>query len=541
MSSPSIPLPPGARLVSDASAPPALPPGATLVSGAIPEQKSVAGFASNVVSSGEKFFGDLGNVVKHPIDTAGAAVNLGRGAIEKATSPAGQPGPHEKYVDAFVKTYVDKYGGWNNIQKSLYEDPVGVASDLATFASGVGVAARGAGFLADAAHAGRVADALATVAKVAGGVSDVTDPLKLAGKAVSIPVKAILAKSELPERIYQSALKPSAASYGLEEAKQMVRTGLDNSIPVTQGGVDKLSGLVDDLNQKIGDVIRDGAQRGVTIDPNAVAQRVDQIRPKFELQVNPERDLKALDASQQEFLRSQGMAPGQPATPAQATGLVDAQGRPIYSAPTPAVPGTPAQAIPADVAQAIKQNTYAQLRSSYGELKNAQIEAQKALARGIKEELGNAFPELQGLNAEESHYLGLQDALERRVRTLDNRDMLGIGAPIVAGVGEVLTGNPKMAVAAGALKAIVDDPAVKSRLAIALNYLRRGNGPASGRAAATATAASRVQDYIDQLRKTVSPPDADAENDRRDKDGPIPAIPGRMQPGPAVLAPAGAQ
>lgn len=101
--------------------------------------------------------------------------------------------------------------------------------------------------------------------------------------------------------------------------------------------------------------------------------------------------------------------------------------------------------------------------------------------------------------------------------------------------------DPKMAVAAGALKAIVDDPAVKSRLAIALNYLRRGEGLGSGRAAATASAASRVQDYTDQLRKAeISTPDTRAD-DQRDKNGPTPAIPGRMQPRPAVFAPAGAQ
>jgi hypothetical protein len=65
---------------------------------------------------------------------------------------------------------------------------------------------------------------------------------------------------------------------------------------------------------------------------------------------------------------------------------------------------------------------------------------------------------LGALNARESKLLGLQDALETAVRKMDNRDMLGIGTPIAAGAAG-------MATAVGIMKAILDNPAVKSRLA----------------------------------------------------------------------------
>ena len=98
---------------------------------------------------------------------------------------------------------------------------------------------------------------------------------------------------------------------------------------------------------------------------------------------------------------------------------------------TPAVAPTPRPPIPADTAQTIKQNTYAQLRNSYGQLSSAQVEAQKALARGIKEELNNAIPGLAEDNTKEGAMIGLQDALERRVRVVMNHNIVGIGTPIV--------------------------------------------------------------------------------------------------------------
>jgi hypothetical protein len=64
--------------------------------------------------------------------------------------------------------------------------------------------------------------------------------------------------------------------------------GLTHGIPVSEAGATKLAGLIDDLNGKIKDTIDTGAQQGATIDPDAVAQRVDATRSKFARQVNPD-------------------------------------------------------------------------------------------------------------------------------------------------------------------------------------------------------------------------------------------------------------
>ena len=189
--------------------------------------------------------------------------------------------------------------------------------------------------------------------------------------------------------------------------------------------------LVDDLNDKIKAQIASDPNR--PINRLAVATRLGDTADTFKNQVNPSADLNAVQASGDEFMNNQ-----------------------------------PAQ-IPAADAQAMKTGTYQQIKKSYGQMSNATVESQKALARGLKEELANAFPELGDLNSEESQLLGLQPALERAVRRINNQQMIGIGTPIAAGAASALSRSTAVGAATGILKAVFDDPVLKSKIAIGLN------------------------------------------------------------------------
>jgi hypothetical protein len=300
------------------------------------------------------------------------------------------------------------------------------------------------------------------VGGIAGGVVGGLAPAAL-GKAVGRT--ALLGKT--PEEAYQSALKPST-TIPPGRVQNMVQAGLENEIPVSKAGAEKLSSLIEDLNDKVTAEIQ--ARPGRTIDPNAVATRADQIKPRAANQVNASQDLTAIEDSKQQFLAEQGAKPATPGTPPRPTGLLDAQGNPIMNPGTPGSPAQPAQPMSAVDAQAMKRGTYENLGDkSYGELKSASIEAQKALARGLKEELENAFPELHELNQGLSKAYDLQPALNRAVQRQANHQIGGIGTPITAGAVKAVTGSNFLAGAAAAMKAVVDDPVVKSRLAIALN------------------------------------------------------------------------
>jgi hypothetical protein len=256
--------------------------------------------------------------------------------------------------------------------------------------------------------------------------------------------------------LYRNALKPPPGSMSAAESTAKVRTGLDYSIPVSAGGVEKLGNLIDDYNTKIADELQKYPNR--TVDPNAIASRADQAKANFAQQVNPNSDVSAIEASKQEYLAKHGAVPSKP-------GAYDQQS--MTSGPsTPAKQATP---YPAVEAQAEKQATYRVLRGKYGEQGSAAVEAQKSLARGAKEEIATQFPEINNLNAGESRLLDLGPVLERAVNRISNNHTIGIGGSIAAGGIKAATGSTGVAAAVGLMKSIFDIPAIKSQVAIALS------------------------------------------------------------------------
>jgi DNA repair exonuclease SbcCD ATPase subunit len=197
-------------------------------------------------------------------------------------------------------------------------------------------------------------------------------------------------------------------------------------------------------------VIDDG--EGVTISRQKVASRTRDAEKTFAKQVNNESDLAAIKNSRAEFLRKHEIR-------APFTKIAPSLEGPGY---TPVGKGVKkyAQPIPAAEAQAEKIGTYLQLRGKYGQLGSAEVEAQKALARGLKEELAEAFPKLKELNARDSRLLQLQTALERATKRINNREQLPIGS-----------------VTLSTIKSIVDSPTIKSHLAIALARAGDKNAP----------------------------------------------------------------
>lgn len=298
------------------------------------------------------------------------------------------------------------------------------------------------------------------------------ETIKGIGEAV-IPKIRAKASAVAPE-LYQSALKPSTTFKPAKTAR-LIRAGLENEVPVSPGGLEKLGDLIENLNDEIKSVVESRPE--ATIDPNKAATRINQVKSRFANQVNAGQDVAAIERSRRQFLKEQGAVAEKPGIPAQPTGLLDEFGRPIMGKETPATPAQPAPPMPAAKAQQLKMGTYQQLKSkSYGEMKTAPTEAQKALAYGLKEEILTQFPELKTLNAQESKLLDLKPVLERAVQRISNHQIGGIGTPIAAGAAKAVTGSNLAAGVTGLIKAVIDNPNVKSRLAIALNRAGKKQG-----------------------------------------------------------------
>lgn len=298
---------------------------------------------------------------------------------------------------------------------------------------------------------------MGTGAIVGEAAGRIVAPVVSAAKTI-VGKGALLGKT--PADAYESALKPSTA-LSPEDRAAVVQTGLKNEIPISKGGLGKLSDRIDALNNAISDEIAKDPTR--PIDPNAVSTRAADASARFAKQVNARPDLDAIEASKQQFLDEQGQKPG---VPAQPTGILDAQGNPIMR---PAQPPTPAPPMNAADAQAMKQGTYQVLKGKFGEQGSASVEAQKALARGLKEEIATRFPEIGSLNADESRLLDLQPVLERAVNRISNHQAIGIGTPVAGAAAKALTGSGSAGVVATVLKSVLDNPSVKSRLAIAIS------------------------------------------------------------------------
>lgn len=372
-------------------------------------QKSVGGFAGNVVKSGVDLVKNTAQAVIHPIQTGKALAGIAAGGAAKLIP--GQQGV-EKNFDAVTDFYKQRYGSANQIKETIYNDPVGVAGDIATVAGGVGLAAK-AGTAAKLGNFSKVAKAASTVNRF-------TDPLQA---VTSIPTK-VIPKSYLSgaaQKLYQSALKPSTTLSDIERAK-ILSTGLREGIPVNTAGAVKLGKELDELNTKIGHVIEQGKKGGDVVETATIVKYLNDVKKRVGQTINGKSRLDEIAVIEDNFLKQYG------------------------------------ETIHTDIAQQIKKNTYQVLRKSYGELKSTAIEAEKTMARGIKEELVKKYPELSDLNARDSALINLDKALEKAVSRINNRDVVGLGTTVAG------SANPFL----GVFKAIIDNPTIKSKIGIAL-------------------------------------------------------------------------
>jgi len=167
---------------------------------------SMGGFAGNVGKSALKFGGDILSAPKN-------IWNLGKGLVAGETK-LGDVGK------GIGKSYKDRYGGWDEIARSLYFDPVSVAAD-ASIVAGAGAAGAKALGLSD------------DLARGLSSVSKATDPLRIAGKATSTltkPARNLFAKKDVSgflddasSALAKKSLRPSPS----QQRSFIESTGMD--------------------------------------------------------------------------------------------------------------------------------------------------------------------------------------------------------------------------------------------------------------------------------------------------------------------------
>ena len=313
-----------------------------------------------------------------------------------------------KYGPAFLRGGVLGVAGEGMSQAM---DTVGRLTNAAAY--------RGGGYVTDKAAQ------LGLPAEVSAGLGFATN---VGTQAIPVVLGGLLSKSAGQPAIehgarslMRSALKPDKASNlkmmsgtKVSEADAAINTMLDKGINVSRGGLTKIEGQVDDLNAQIKAAI---SGSNASIDKSAVLQRIDDLKKIFQAQAAPQADLAAIGKTANQFSTHPSFLMPPPA------GRMTAQQYQQFLQG-----GGYRNDIPVQLAQELKSGTYRALgNKSFGELKGAEVEAQKAIARGLKEEIAKAVPDVKALNKAESDLLNAARVLENRLAVEGNKNPMGLG------------------------------------------------------------------------------------------------------------------
>lgn len=239
--------------------------------------------------------------------------------------------------------------------------------------------------------------------------------------------------------IMEKSLKvpPSSVIGGVKvNREKAIQTALDNGIPITKGGVNRVKGIIDDLGEKMDAVVADNPNAIIKTD--SVLDPVMQLRDWASKTVNGQVNAKKIDKVIKQFKDQYG------------------------------------DEITVAQAQEIKRNTNAFLKKSYGELKPVTEEATKQIVRGLKDRIAQEIPEIAGVNLKYSEMKNLERVLERAVNRSGNWDWFSLSAGMAGTVVGGATGSVLKATEAVGVWRLLKSPVVQSNLAIALKRAGKG-------------------------------------------------------------------
>lgn len=384
----------------------------------------------NIPGSALELGKDLVGMVTSPVQTAKGIAALGGSALAKgqrkvrelASGVDIEPEEDEAVADAVWEAAVGRYGGIEELQRTMENDPVGFMAD---FSGALGAAGK--------------ASKLNKLGKVAQMVDPVTLPGVVAKAAVKYGVPEGTARG-----LYQSAAKFPTT---MKNRDQVTQLALDKRILPTKRGAAKLEERLAGHEANLDALIADATSQNKKIPVEKVYQHMDDL----------------LD-SKYGFLAEGG---------AEQNRIIK-----VFADADDSLKGR-TNVSPAEL-QKFKTDLYTKIynrRRSPEATKREGIktEAQSALARGAKDALSEAVPETAIVNQHLSDLYRLRMPIDRASSRIENTNKIPARAMFGgAAAGGAAAGNPMLAALTAATAWIVDNPAVKSRMAQAINSIKRG-------------------------------------------------------------------
>ncbi len=199
------------------------------------------------------------------------------------------------------------------------------------------------------------------------------------------------AKAEsLARTLMQRALKPSVKEMATGRGPAAITTALEKGYNVSTGEVERLGKEVSGLETTIQNTLN---ASGKTVDKGEIAGRLKDVVSRIEeSSMNPQDRVAAVEKVYAEVMQNKKLP----------------------------------DAIPVAQANKIKQGIYQMLRDKYGELGSDAVEAQKAMARGIKETVGAAEPGVAANLKTQSEKANLLNIMRRRAAVEGNQTIAGL-------------------------------------------------------------------------------------------------------------------
>jgi len=242
--------------------------------------KTLGGFAGNVLKSGGRLIGDTVGAVANIFNpnmeknTLANIAKLTTGAVQLIDPTQGNKivskipgfshvqrlaGDQEQTARNVGQFYKDRYGGWENIKNTLYNDPVGALADVASVATGAGGALRGGASVASKIGSVSKAGKVAQVGKVASNIGRTIDPIMIVGKGIGAVGGKISSK-----------VKPALFS----RADDMITAGIGNTTQQAKAAQKygrSVASFIDEYNlydrspETAGQVVKDIGERFDTL------------------------------------------------------------------------------------------------------------------------------------------------------------------------------------------------------------------------------------------------------------------------------------
>lgn len=366
----------------------------------VPAQ-AIESFPESIVNLGRDIF----QAVARPRETVEALTEVAVGGVQRLI-PGEQP--QEESFNQMVEFFKERFGGIENLKRTIAEDPAGFLTDLSSVATGAG------GVLPLIGRTGgRIGQIARTGETIARGAA-LADPFAAIGKGMSL-----LAAEGIPRTstsLVKSAIKPSAAlSPKLTSGQKLARADLlaeefiNRGLKFNRKSIDSLEVGIKEIQDEISQITARETLKGKTIRTADVVNSLDEITENLDQLGFVTPDITKSKRIIEKFKAETLAESPEFLTPNQAQEFKKFVNRKY-------VPNAK------EGAAAIRTVANDELRST------------------TRQMLIDRFPQLEELNFDQGVMLELQEAITKRIASLEEQAPIG-ATGLLAGAGGATTGG----------------------------------------------------------------------------------------------------